>query len=71
MISNQYASRKLEIREFVLNRTGDANKFAGHVVLAEPSSGQTAKVPCRGDQTGADFTDFTIDCKEEFGEAGS
>ena len=63
MLADNYKSRNLVVRDLQLHRTGEGNKYGGYIVIAEPKSGQQAKVPCRGDQQG---TDFSIDCKAEW-----
>lgn len=68
MLKENYASRNLEVRELILKRTNDGNKFGGHVVVINPTNGQPTSIPCQGDQPD---DDFTVDCNQKFAEPGS
>ena len=68
MLVKDYATRNIEVRNWHLERTGKDNEFAGYFELAEPGSGNTLKIPCKGDQKEADFD---INCDQSYGEQGS
>ena len=55
MLIKDYASRKIEVRDWHLERTGKDNEFTGYFELVDPASGQSLKIPCKGDQKESDF----------------
>jgi hypothetical protein len=68
MLLKDYASRKIEVRDYHLERTGEGNAFTGYFELVNPNNGQSVKIPCKGDQKEAKFD---IDCDQSYGKESS
>lgn len=65
LLIKDYESRKIEVRDYHLERTGNGNDFAGYFELVEPRSGELVQIPCKGEQV---EEDFDIDCDLAYGE---
>lgn len=67
MLIKDYARRNIAVRDWHLERTGKGNAFAGHFELADSVSGESLKIPCKGNQQEADFD---INCTPPQGDGG-
>lgn len=65
MLSKDYKSRNIEVRNYHLERTGNGNAFTGYFEVTNPATGKAVRVPCKGDQKEANFD---IDCDQSYAE---
>lgn len=70
LLIKDYESRKIEVRNYHLERTGNGNAFTGYFELVEPGSGELLQVPCKGEQVEMNF-DLNCDLAYSGEEAGT